>query len=222
MVATSLLLLALSGPVPAPAPAAATPRTREYHVRTLDMRVREWITSGVSRSRTFETLLARLATSDLIVYITVSDRIPGGVAGQMSFVARTGPVRYVRIELVPDGSPNEMIALLGHELQHAVEVADNPRVVDSQTLAAFYVHTSGTPTEAGRYDSVAARLAGQRVRTELAGSRPAAPATAGAQAASTAWTGEDSEAAGDGPARRAVGRDVDERDSMRRRIFDRQ
>jgi hypothetical protein len=219
MVATSLLLVALGGPVPTPAPAAAIPRTREFHIRTLDNRVRDWIAGGAGRSRTFAALLDQLAASDLIVYVTLSERIPGGVAGQLSFVARTPPARYVRIELVPDGTPNEMIALLGHELQHAVEVADNPRVVDSRTLAAFYVHTSGTPAQQGRYDSVAARVTGQRVRAELAGTRTAH--ATGSVPASPSWGGEDGEAAADGTARSAVGRDVDERGGMRRRVFDR-
>jgi hypothetical protein len=174
MVATALLLVAFAaGPSSNPAePPASDPR--EFRVRTLEPKVREWLRTGAARSKTFAELLDRLATSDLIVYVTTVPRIPSGVMGQLSFVATKGKVRYLRIELVEDDSPREMIALLGHELQHAVEIAGAPRVIDSQSMASFYLHTGGLQNDGSKYDSVAARLAGNRVRAEISSFRAAA------------------------------------------------
>lgn len=139
--------------------------TREYHVRALDPRVREWISLGAMHSRTFSDLLNHLTKSDLIVYVQIVDSIPGGAAGQTAFVTSTDTARYLRIELAGGGSLFEMVSLLGHELQHAVEIADAPRVRTSRGLATMYLQAGGTST---RYDSAAARLTGERVRDELA------------------------------------------------------
>ena len=45
-----------------------------------------------------------------------------------------------------------MVALLGHELQHAAEVADAPDVQTVGQFAALY-RRIGVPSGAGRYDS---------------------------------------------------------------------
>ena len=151
---------AVSGPAePLPPPA-----TREYHVRALDPRVREWIELGAANSRTLDGLLSRLAKSDVIVYVQVLDRIPGGAAGQIFFVTSTETARYLRIELDGRRSLVEILATLGHELEHAAEIAAAPHVRDSRAMAAMYLRPGDPSTW---YDSAAARLTGERVRDEL-------------------------------------------------------
>lgn len=143
-----------------------------YHVRTTDPRVQTWLDFGVSESLTFRDLLARLGKSDLIVHVQLVDHLR--VAGQTSFVASAGGVRYVRIEMVATPDAREMIALIGHELQHAVEIADNPRVQDRESFAQFYRMLSGNPGSIDVYDSADARVIEDRVRREMAASAHAA------------------------------------------------
>jgi hypothetical protein len=151
-----------------------------FHVRAVDPHAQEWIRVGASGSKAFRTLLTRLAASDLIVYIEIVDRIVGGAAGQMYFVTATAGVRYVRIELVADGTVREMVALLGHELQHAVEIADARQVRDQHGMALLYLGmTENAPST--RYDSVEARVTEERVRRELSGYRAGPPAHTEAQ-----------------------------------------
>jgi hypothetical protein len=142
-----------------------------FHVRATDPRAQEWIRSGAASSRTFRSLLTRLGESDLIVYVEIVDRIAGGVVGQMYFVAATGGVRYVRIEVVADGDTGKMVALVGHELQHAVEVANQPRVRDSKSLGMLYRGMLENAFGGTHYDSAAARVAEERVKSEVAGFR---------------------------------------------------
>jgi hypothetical protein len=142
-----------------------------FHVRATDPRAQEWISAGRSASRTFRTLLNRLSQSDLIVYVEIVDRIIGGAAGHMYFVTATGSARYVRIEVVASGDFGGMVALVGHELQHAVEVADAPRVRDKSTLAMLYLGMSENGLGRTSYDSIAARVTEERVKRELAGVR---------------------------------------------------
>ncbi len=139
--------------------------TREYHVRTIDPRVREWIALGAAGSRTFSKLLNRLAASDVIVYITIVDRVSSGAEGHIFFVTSTDTARYLRIEMEDRGHAFDKVSVLGHELQHAVEIADAPRVRDSGGLATMYLRV-GDPSR--WYDSIAARATGERIRDELA------------------------------------------------------
>ena len=140
------------------------------HVRAMDPGTREWLRTVAAASATFRSLLARLVVSDVIVYIGTVDRIVGGLAGQLYFVTATPSVRYVRIELARGGNQREMVALVAHELQHAVEIAAAPRVRDRQSLALLYLGMGG-PSNHSRYESVAARVTEERVKNELAGAR---------------------------------------------------
>jgi hypothetical protein len=141
-----------------------------YHVRATDASTREWLRTGAIQSGTFRALLGRLALSDLIVYVGTVDRIAGGAAGQLSFTLATPTVRYVRIELAATGNVREMIALVAHELQHAVEIAAAPQVRDPQAMALLYLGM-GQGGDHARHESRAARVIEARVRTELAGFR---------------------------------------------------
>ena len=51
------------------------------------------------------------------------------------------------------------------ELQHAVEVLQDPKIVDFNTLFHFYLRTAPTTGEA--FETEAARRAGLRVRAEV-------------------------------------------------------
>ncbi|HTH03738.1 MAG TPA: hypothetical protein VL882_25855 [Vicinamibacterales bacterium] len=138
-----------------------------YHVRSTDPRVQEWLRIGAAESRTFRSLLNLLGESDLIVHVQLVDRL--ATAGQTYFVNATATIRYVRIEVEFRSSLTEMVALIGHELQHAVEIAQQPRIRDRQTLALFYKGMPGNSMSTTVYDSVAARVMEDRVRREMWG-----------------------------------------------------
>jgi hypothetical protein len=138
-----------------------------HHVRSTDPRVQDWLRIGAAESQTFRSLLNLLGESDLIVHVQVVDRL--ATAGQTYFVTSTATARYVRIEVTFRGSLSEMIALIGHELQHAVEIAHEPRIRDRQALALFYKGMPGNSMTTTEYDSVAARVMEDRVRREMWG-----------------------------------------------------
>jgi hypothetical protein len=136
-----------------------------HHVRSTDPRAQQWLKIGAAESQTFRTLLNTLAESDLIVHVQPVDRLM--TAGQTYFVTATPTVRYIRIEVAPRGNVNEMVALIGHELQHAVEISKEPRIRDRQALSLFYKGMPGNSMSTTEYDSVAARVIEDRVRREM-------------------------------------------------------
>lgn len=159
-----VLLFDLSAGAPLTAAAALDAPTR--HVRTTDAAVRSLLARGFRRSNTFASLIARLQESDVIVYVEHLPRLPGGLQGRMMMLPRAHAFRYVRIQITMQGTLEDSIALLGHELQHAIEVADSPDVGDQDTLSQLYqrIGMRGGPHV---YDTIAAQEVGRAVLKEL-------------------------------------------------------
>jgi hypothetical protein len=108
------------------------------HVRTTEKRILALIDEGLARSRTFSRLVTLLDQSDVIVYVEPKQtrRALGGFLVN-SIVAR-GEWRYVRVAVEFQGAHNRLIALLAHELQHAVEIALAPEVRDAASLERMF------------------------------------------------------------------------------------
>jgi hypothetical protein len=147
---------------------ATTLDSPNRHVRSQNKSVRQLLKRGVTYSATFRNLMARLERSDVIVYIEEVPRLPGGLEGRMMILPNAHGQRYVRIQLAMRGSPDEAVAVLGHELQHALEVAQEPWVFDQATLAALYQRIGiAAPGGLHVYDTLAAQEIGRIVRREL-------------------------------------------------------
>jgi hypothetical protein len=71
-----------------------------------------------------------------------------------------------------------MVVTLGHELQHALEVAGASQVVSQATFAAFYARI-GQAHRPGRCETRAARQVALRIRAELSRLRRGAEGVGG-------------------------------------------
>ena len=152
---------------PDPHSALSAPDRR---VRSTDHYVRELLHKGVARSKTFSALVTALNTTDVIVYIERVPRLPTSLAGRLLLLPVAGSQRYVRIQVRGDLSPIELISLIGHELRHALEIAENPMVRDESGMLTLYQRIGQPSTGAlHTYDTEAAQTAGRRVRMEMAG-----------------------------------------------------
>jgi hypothetical protein len=139
------------------------------HVRAVDGVMSSVLADGMRRSGTFAHLVLALDKSDVIVYIETSRQMPTSVAGRMLLAAGPEGSRYLRIQVSGQPHSREMIALVGHELRHALEVAESPEVRDEAGLIALYERIGHGSPGAHHYDTAAAQDAGRQVRKELAG-----------------------------------------------------
>jgi hypothetical protein len=96
------------------------------------------IATGTRQSPAFQALVDRLNESDLIVHLAYQADIRSDTAGYLSFGVATTGFRYLRISIARRLWGCDLVATIGHELQHAVEIADAPQVVDQRSMAAFY------------------------------------------------------------------------------------
>ena len=144
---------------------------RRRHIRTTDQRLIRLVQDGVRASETFRRLVDRLNRSDVVVYLECSAGAKSS-DGRLTFISSVGGLRYVHVRVARLPAADVQIALIGHELQHAVEIADAPGVVDSLSLAREYQRIgflSPRITPGVSFDSDAAVEAGNRVLRELTG-----------------------------------------------------
>jgi len=155
--------LALTGSAP-PSTDAPLDSSRR-HVRTTNRTMAALLREGYHHSPTFAALMRRLDQSDVYVYVEET-RLPPTVEGRLVVLQQAHDFRYIRIQIALRGGRNDWIAVLGHELRHAVEVADDPGVRDMTSLVALY-RRIGIDRGNNEYDTVEAQETGRRVFKEL-------------------------------------------------------
>ncbi len=162
---TVVLAAFITGPVQAGSNASLH---TQGHVRAMQPEGDKLLARGLATSATFRRLVDRLEHSDVIVYVDVRPDMPQYLGGSLQFLARSATDRFLRVRINRASSHLWQTALLGHELQHAVEVAESPDVESAIGLRALY-RRIGVRTGPDAFDSVAAQQAGFSVRTEIAG-----------------------------------------------------
>lgn len=142
----------------------------DRRVRSTEGRLAGLIDAGVQRSYSFAELVRSLHETDVIVYVETLHDLPRAVNGHTFLVSSTDTQRYLRIQLRPGLPPNETIALLAHELRHALEVATDPGVTTQAAFSGLYERIGHpVPGFSKRFDTPAAQQMGRVVRQELGG-----------------------------------------------------
>lgn len=150
-------------------PAFAAGPSGEVRLRPQDARLEQVLKAGAARSATFKSLVDRIESSNVIVYVALNPMMKSSLSGMLTWMTRAGDYRYVRASISTELTFDQMIATLAHELQHAVEVIDDPNVIDEKSLVALYKRIGRQNSNAApaRWETQAAQDAGFRVRREL-------------------------------------------------------
>lgn len=112
-------------------------------------------------------LVRQLEGSNLVVHIESTRGLPIGVAGTMRFVSSRGGYRYVRIQLAADNRPEARAAVLGHELQHACELAASD-AYDHDAVRRLFKSAGHNPGPSEDvFETRAAMLVERQVKAEL-------------------------------------------------------
>ena len=167
------LLLSTSVPVSSAPGLPDDGVARLDHVRSTESWVLALLDQGAAESPTLERLLAQLQQTDTIVYVQPGICAFGHFRACLpNFVARSGSVRYLRIVFDPHQARGpQLIALIGHELQHAVEIARAPAVHDADGMGRLFRKIGISPACPKAlpdcFETDAARLAGDSILEEL-------------------------------------------------------
>jgi len=143
----------------------------QAHVRAESVEMRQLIADAAERSATVRALIDALDGSDVVVYVRPRLFRSVTLDARTGFLAG-GSRRLLVIELPCPQTRDTQIALLAHELQHAVEIAQAAWVVDTATLARYYGEIGirlGMLEGGTTFETEAACRVGARVRSELGG-----------------------------------------------------
>ena len=144
----------------------------EARVRSESPRVVAVIIEAAAQSKTFRGLVDQIGTTDGIVYVAEGECGHGVHACLLFTITMAGPHRVLWIHVDPNKPDRDLMASIGHELQHAVEVLSNRTINSGRAMYSLYFekcHRCG-----GAIETYAAIRAGTAVREELQKSAAAA------------------------------------------------
>ena len=142
----------------------------DARVRGASARIVAIVNTASTQSKTFRSLVDRVNDTDGIVYIAEGDCGSGIRACLLLTMTLMGPYRVLRI-LVDEGTADrELMASIGHELQHAVEVLNYRSVSTSSEMILLYKRICDVCGPS--FETNAAVRAGNMVRDELRSSPP--------------------------------------------------
>jgi hypothetical protein len=168
----TLIWLLLAAPAEA-GPAMVPPEIGQDALRSEDKLLTKAIEIGMKKSATLRRLEDQLRAGHVIVYLMRDPHMPPGLIGRTRFITSTGPWRYLAIDLDYRLIHLDLLSTLGHELQHAAEIAAAPEVVDEASLTALYRRigvSGGRSLAKGVYfETHEAAVVGKQVHRELTG-----------------------------------------------------
>jgi hypothetical protein len=128
------------------------------------------VREATERSPTFRDLLETIAATNGIVDVE-EGKCGHSVRACLSlFVQAAGPFRVLHVLVINRGAADcDLMASVGHELQHAIELLRDPHITDLASAYSFFDRVG--PTGSGRFETPAAVYAGDQVGREACGRR---------------------------------------------------
>ena len=169
-----LLILVLCLPCTAVSATQWTETARSRHVpefqriRATSARVLYALQVGYKVSPTFKVLVDALETRLVFVYLRDAQCRNGQPEGCTLLDGQVGTLRYLHVHVNAKVPTRDLTVMLGHELQHALEIAEEATVVDQTSLDAFYGRIGlSNNLELQVYETAAALRVARAIRQEL-------------------------------------------------------
>jgi hypothetical protein len=140
----------------------------DSHVRADDARLAKAIRDGLVQSRTFRELVARLDQASGLVFL-VSSRCVTRVSQPRACLDHnirvTGGLRFLRVNVHPSESGATLLAVIAHELQHALEILSDETITSLEAVEKLYERI-GRKVRSGTVETEAAQAVQDAVYRE--------------------------------------------------------
>jgi hypothetical protein len=150
------------------------PRLAGPRLRFLDLPATRLTADAIQRSPTIRSFAERIEASDLLVYVRLQFERQGR-SGSTRLIASSAGTRFVLVTVNPIARRDDLVARLGHELQHVLEIAAAPDVQDDGGMRALFGRIGYRSAPDG-WETDAAITTAHRVYQEM-WTRPAVPTT---------------------------------------------
>ena len=137
------------------------------HIRPASREARQLIAMAASRSPTVVRLIDRLAMTDVIVYVQLMIS-PQVDTARTALATSTANVRFVRIVINARTAPWDQVEMLGHELQHALEIAAAREVIDEQGMRELFGRIGLPGRKPNQFETLEAQRIQALVRRDYA------------------------------------------------------
>jgi hypothetical protein len=153
-------------------PVAREPaNTTMPRIRSADPEIADAIARATEWSQTFRRLVEAIGRTDGLVWVR---RAPCGrhrvAACLVIHMTVAGPYRLLHVHVDPGQSGDDLMASIGHELQHAVEVLRTSAKTTAE-MYLFFEYSPGIYQVDGRFETGEALQAGFAVAREVAKAR---------------------------------------------------
>jgi hypothetical protein len=143
------------------------------HIRTTSCRLKEAVAQGMVESDTFRRLVERVAALKGIVYLSERPAVAGASRRQYDGflehrVVRAGDYRLLYVVVSP-GLQRNAAPVIGHELQHVIEVLEGG--VDSERGVDELFERTGARGSSYVTETVAAEARQREIASELRAAR---------------------------------------------------
>jgi hypothetical protein len=177
MVAAIALAIAMSGLRASDSTAGVNAQSIEVvgfnHVRSADARIRRLMAEGYSRSRTFATLVDAIDELPCVVYVAHIANLSQGMEAALLHRADGSRELPIMRVLVREGLSNTRgIAVLAHELQHVVEVAQAGAAAGGAAMQQLFGRIGAAQDGWRMFETQAAYRVTESVLDELRQNRP--------------------------------------------------
>ena len=134
-------------------------------VRSSNAVIGRVVTEASDRSRTFRRLVETINASDGTVYVE-EGKCGFGVRACLVTVTMAGAHRYLWVKVDTRKADWDLMASIGHELQHALEVLSDRTVTSGFAMYYFFLR-QGSHSQGLAFETDAAIEAGDAVRAEV-------------------------------------------------------
>jgi hypothetical protein len=134
-------------------------------VRGSSPEITQAIERAFEQSPTFRKLVAAIGGTDGIVYAHYGECGRNALACLVLSVTQAGPNRILQIRVDPRRKGHDLMVSIGHELQHALELLNEPTVVNYSTAHNFFERTA--PKRGNSFETQAAVKVGLKIDGEL-------------------------------------------------------
>jgi hypothetical protein len=154
--------------VGSPAIAHGTDQETLSRVRSTNPSLAALIARATEQSATFRRLIEAINASDGIVYVEPEAGECGHEATScLEGVTTAGAYRIVWIKVDKNKAECDLIASMGHELQHALEILSDSDVRSGAKMFLFYIRTGQRGPGRSAFETEAATKVGNAVREEI-------------------------------------------------------
>jgi len=171
--ATALLCPSATLIAQSPRPEAVELVGQIPRVRSENPDIAEQIADATRQSPFFRALVAEIDASNGIVYVVAGQCRHGGAACFMMRVTKAASNRILQIRVDPRFADCDvdLIASIGHELWHVLEILRNPKLDNDDAIFHFYAregrHSNRATFPFGGWETTGALEAGYQVLREL-------------------------------------------------------